>query len=143
MTKILLKKNFVVVGLLTVVFGSFFGCSSKEAVEIDRSGIKYILSDNDLQETELNIDHAGIIEALDEESLKRGARIYNSNCINCHGNPDIEGSIPLSLKFWEQSFKAGGDPFSMYQTITRGFGAMPPQLTMTPQEKYDVITYIR
>ena len=114
-----------------------------EYEEIDRSGIKYILPDNDLQETELNIDHAGIIEELDEDALDRGARIYNSNCINCHGNEDIEGSIPLSVKFWEQPFKAGGDPFSMYQTITRGFGAMPPQLTMTPQEKYDVITYIR
>ena len=52
---------------------------------IDRSGIKYILPDNDLQETELNIDHAGIIEELDEDALDRGARIYNSNCINCHG----------------------------------------------------------
>ncbi len=111
--------------------------------EIDRSGITYILSDNDLEETELNIDHAGIIEELDEESYERGSRIYNSNCINCHGSEDIEGSIPLSLKFWEQSFKAGKDPFSMYQSITKGFGAMPPQLTLTPQEKYDVITFVR
>ena len=112
-------------------------------VVIDRSGISYILSDNDLQETELNIDHAGLLESADEGSYERGSRIYNTNCINCHGNPEIEGSIPLSLKFWEQPFKAGGDPFSMYQTITRGYGAMPPQLTLTPREKYDVITYIR
>ena len=116
---------------------------SDERIIIDRSDIKYILSDNDLEETELNIDHAGLIEELDEGAMERGGRIYNSNCINCHGTPDIEGSIPLSLKFWEQPFKTGTDPFSMYQTITKGFGAMPPQLTLTPQEKYDVITYIR
>lgn len=111
--------------------------------EIDRSDINYILSENDLQEGELNIDHSGIIEELDEKAFERGGRVYNSNCINCHGNEDTEGSIPLSLKFWSQPFKAGSDPFSMYQTTTRGYGSMPPQLTMTPQEKYDVITYIR
>ena len=116
---------------------------SNEPVVIDRSNIKYILSDNDLQETELNIDHAGVIEDLDQESFERGGRIYNSNCINCHGNPEIEGSIPLSTKFWAQPNKAGSDPFSMYQTVSRGYGSMPPQLTLTAQEKYDVITYIR
>ena len=116
---------------------------SNEPIVIDRSNIKYTLGDNDLQETELNIDHAGIIEDQDQESFERGGRIYNSNCINCHGNPDIEGSIPLSTKFWAQPYKAGSDPFSMYQTISRGYGSMPPQLTLTAQEKYDVITYIR
>jgi hypothetical protein len=116
---------------------------TNEPVVIDRSNVKYILPGNDLQETELDIDHAGIIEELDEEAMARGGRLYNSNCINCHGNTDMEGSLPNALKFWEQPFKAGSDPFSMYQTITRGFGAMPPQLRMTPREKYDVITYIR
>ena len=116
---------------------------SDELVIIDRSDINYILPDEDLQETELNIDHAGIIKELNQEAITRGRRIYNSNCINCHGNQDIEGSIPISTRFWEQPFKAGGDPFSMYQTITKGFGLMPPQMSMTPQEKYEVITYIR
>jgi len=116
---------------------------SFEPIIIDRSNIKYMLSDNDLQETELNIDHAGIIEELDEVALERGSRIYNANCINCHGNPDMEGSLPNAAKFWKHTFKAGNDPFSMYQTITRGYGAMAPQLRLTPQEKYDVITYIR
>ncbi|MGI9549925.1 MAG: c-type cytochrome, partial [Aurantibacter sp.] len=116
---------------------------SNDTLVVDRSNIKYILSDNDLEETELNIDHAGIIEESFQESFERGERIYNSNCINCHGNPEIEGSIPLSLKFWEQAFKAGNDPYSMYQSISRGYATMPPQLTLSPREKYDVITYIR
>ena len=31
----------------------------------------------------------------------------------------------------------------MYQTLTRGFGMMVPQMWMVPQQKYDVIHYIR
>lgn len=116
---------------------------STEKVVIDRSDIVYVLSDDDLQETELNIDHANLIEELDAGSVNRGSRIYNSNCINCHGNQDLEGSIPTSRKFWEHSLQSGSDPYSMYKAITRGYAAMPPQLTLTSQEKYDVIAYIR
>ena len=98
---------------------------------------------NDIQELEQNIDHAGIIEALDGESLVRGTKIYNNNCINCHGHPDVEGSLPNASKFWEPNWKTKSDPFGMYQTLTQGVGAMPAQLKMTPREKYDVIHYIR
>ena len=105
--------------------------------------IKYTLSDTSLPEYEINIDHQALIKSLDAEGFKRGERIFKSNCINCHGTPDEEGSIPMSLKFWKQPFKAGNDPYSMYQTITRGYAAMPPQVNLTPQEKYDVILYIR
>ena len=110
---------------------------------IDRSQIKYVLSEEDLTEIESNIDHAGIIADMDRDGYKNGERIYSSNCINCHGNEEVEGSIPLSTKFWEQELKAGSDPYSMYQTISRGYGAMPPQPALTPQDKYDVISYIR
>ena len=105
--------------------------------------LRYVLADADLSAYEKDIDHAGMIASPTQESFRRGSRIYNENCINCHGVPEIEGSIPLSLKFWEQPFKAGSDPFAMYQTITKGYGSMPPQVTLTPQEKYDVILYIR
>ncbi len=105
--------------------------------------VKYILAKSDLADYERDLDHATLITSFSEDNYQRGVRIYNANCINCHGNPDNEGSIPLSLKFWEQPFKAGNDPYSMYQTISRGYGSMPPQVTLTPQEKYDVILYIR
>ena len=111
--------------------------------KIDRSSIPYLLKEEDISSEEKNIDHAGIIVDLNEESFERGARIYNSNCINCHGTPEMEGSIPLAQKFWGQAFKGGSDSYSMYQTLTRGLGSMPPQLTLTPQEKYDVILYIQ
>jgi len=99
---------------------------SNELVVIDRSNIEYLLDNNAIKETEQNIDHAGIMEELDRGAMSRGKRIYNNNCINCHGNPELEGSIPTSLKFWKQPFKTGSDPFSMYQTITKGIGQMPP-----------------
>lgn len=114
----------------------------KESIYV-KPDIAYTLSDSDLGETELDLDHAGLINRLDDEAFIRGERLYNSNCINCHGTPEIEGSIPLSLKFWEEPFKAGNDPFSMYQTLTKGYASMPPQVALTPGEKYDVIHYIR
>ncbi|WP_422079472.1 DUF6797 domain-containing protein [Ulvibacterium sp.] len=116
---------------------------SDELIEIDRTGIAYVLSESDLSESETNIDHAGLITSMDREGYKRGERIYSANCINCHGTEEVEGSIPLSTKFWEQPLKAGSDAFSMYRTVSRGYGSMPPQPTLTPQEKYDVISYIR
>ncbi|MDB4292576.1 cytochrome c, partial [Maribacter sp.] len=116
---------------------------STKTVAIDRSQLKYLLSEEDLTEIESNVDHAGIISDADREGYKRGERIYSSNCINCHGNEEVEGSIPLSTKFWKQELKAGSDAYSMYQTISRGYATMPPQPVLTPQEKYDVISYIR
>ena len=105
--------------------------------------VAYILSDQDVNPSELNLDHAGLIEEFNREGYTRGERIYNDGCINCHGNQEIEGSIPMAHKFWSQQFKGGYDPFSLYKTITKGHGSMPPQMTLTPQEKYDVISYVR
>ena len=116
---------------------------SEKIFSIDRSHITYLLEESDLSVSERDIDHAGLINDLDRDALARGGRIYNANCINCHGIPEIEGSIPLSLKFWDQPFKAGSDYYSMYQTLTRGYGSMPPQLALTPQEKYEVILYVQ
>jgi len=116
---------------------------SEATITIDRSKYTYILSEKDLAAFESDIDHAGIIASGDRDGYKRGERIYSANCINCHGNEEVAGSIPLSTKFWVQELKSGSDAYSMYQTISRGFGTMPPQPVLTPQEKYDVISYIR
>lgn len=105
--------------------------------------VQYILNEKEVKEAFDNIDHEGIIDNFNLPAYQRGERVYNNVCINCHGTPDVEGSIPMSHKFWSQPFKAGSDPFAMYQTISKGYGSMPPQLTLTPQEKYDVVVYIR
>ncbi len=92
---------------------------------------------------EAEIDHAGIIRDLGKDNFERGEAIYNRLCINCHGTHDKVGSLPTSLRFASGKFKNGNDPFTMYQTLTRGFGMMIPQSWMVPQQKYDVIHYIR
>ncbi|MAP07302.1 MAG: cytochrome C oxidase Cbb3, partial [Rhodopirellula sp.] len=96
-----------------------------------------------LPEYESHIDHAGILASLDRQAMKRGEAIYNRTCVNCHGTVDAPGSLPTSLRFASGKFKNGFDPHSMYQTITKGFGLMLPQRNLVPQQKYDVIHYIR
>ena len=98
-----------------------------------------------LPEYEGHIDHAGMIEivAWDAKSLERGAKIYERVCANCHGTHERPGSLPTSLKFASGKFKNGSDSYAMYQTLTRGFGLMAPQVWMMPRQKYDVIHYVR
>ncbi len=96
-----------------------------------------------IPEYESTIDHAGMISDLDQVAYQRGQQVYEGLCINCHGDLKQPGSLPTSLRFGEGKFKNGSDPYSMYQTLTRGFGMMVPQAWMVPQQKYDVIHYIR
>ncbi len=96
-----------------------------------------------IPEYENRVDHAGLLSDLDRQAYKRGEAIYLRLCINCHGTVDRPGSLPTSLRFATGKFKNGNDPFTMYQTLTRGFGLMVPQAWMVPQQKYDVIHYIR
>lgn len=92
---------------------------------------------------ETHLDHAGMIAGLGPESFKRGEAIYNRVCVNCHGTKEKPGTLPTSLRFSTGKFKNGNDPYSMYKTLTRGFGQMPPQSWMVPTQKYDVIHYVR
>ena len=117
---------------------SLFVLSCNKAKEWN-ADVPFTLSMAQVSEVEKNIDHAGLIGNLNDESLKRGAKIYQSVCHNCHGNIKDEASLPTAHKFWSQKFKVGNDPYSMYQTLTRGFATMPPQMNLVPQEKYDVI----
>jgi len=94
-------------------------------------------------EYEKDIDHAGLIAGTDAKSRQRGEVIYNRTCVNCHGTKDQPGSLPTSLPFASGKFKNGSDPYSMYRTLTHGFGLMTPQPWMVPRQKYDVIHYIR
>jgi putative heme-binding domain-containing protein len=102
-----------------------------------------LLAGASLPASERDIDHSGIIAELDQKSFERGEAIYNRLCINCHGTKDRLGSLPTSLRFATGRFKNGSDPFSMYRTLTLGFGQMTPQTWMVPKQKYDVIHYIR
>ena len=92
---------------------------------------------------ESNIDHAGFVQEWNQESFNRGQAIYTRVCSNCHGTKELLGSLPTALRFGEGKFKRGDDPYSMYQTLTHGYGFMPAQSWMVPSQKYDVIHYIR
>lgn len=92
---------------------------------------------------EQDIDHAGLIRGWNKASLARGQAIYQAVCHNCHGDLNLPGSLPNALRFASGKFQHGSDPHSLYRTITQGWRLMPPQVHLVPQEKYDVIHYIR
>jgi putative heme-binding domain-containing protein len=95
-----------------------------------------------IPEYENRIDHSGLIQSWNRESYERGEAIYKRVCANCHGTHEQPGSLPTSLRFADGQFKNGSDPFSMYRTLTHGFGQMAPQTWMVPSQKYDVIHYL-
>ena len=64
-------------------------------------------------------------------------------CANCHGTLEQPGSLPTAPRFATGAFKAGGDPYAIYHTLTFGSGMMLPQGWMVPSQKYDVIHYLR
>ncbi|MFK7767436.1 MAG: DUF6797 domain-containing protein [Mariniblastus sp.] len=96
-----------------------------------------------LPEYESRVDHAGLIRSLDDDSLARGEEIYRLRCASCHGTVAEEGSMPTSLRFAAGQFKNGNDPLTLYKTLTHGYGMMNPQRWMVPQQKYEVIHYLR
>jgi hypothetical protein len=89
------------------------------------------------------VAHAAIIGKWDAQSLTRGEKLYSAVCITCHGTPDKLGTLPTSRAFWKEPFKNGNDPLSLYRTIGQGLNQMPAQLWMTPEQRYDVIYYLR
>ena len=101
------------------------------------------MAESDLPDYEANLDHTALMSEWNEEFYHKGMVIYREACFACHGDPEQPGSIPTSRKFWSESFKNGADPHSQYETLTRGFGLMPPQVRLTPREKYEVIHFIR
>lgn len=137
-----LKIASVAATILSV--GVYSACNTNTAYRPPM--VKFSLDEQQIPAYEKNIDHKAIIRSLDSpqnNSLKRGERIYNNICITCHGTPAQEGSVPTAFKFWKDKFKVGKDPYAMYLTLTRGYGGMPPHPSLTPVEKYEVIHYIR
>ncbi len=102
-----------------------------------------LIAPSPLPEYERRLDHAGLISSLDRKSFSRGEAIYTRVCANCHGTQDHPGSLPDAPRFASTPLKNGSDPYRLYRTITDGYGRMVPQTWMVPQQKYDVIHYIR
>jgi mono/diheme cytochrome c family protein len=88
-------------------------------------------------------DHAALVAGWNPQSLDEGRQIYNSLCVVCHGTRDKPGSLPTAMRFAEGQFKNGSDPYSMYRTLSKGFGQMVMQPQLTTAQLYAVIHYIR
>ena len=88
-------------------------------------------------------DHAREIVDLDHFALERGKMMYESLCITCHGNQHKDGSLPTALKFHSGEFRNGSDPWSMFQTLDKGYGQMIAQPQYSIKDKYALIHYIR
>ena len=134
------KKHLIILSYLIIIVAA---CNNNT---FNPPKVAFTMDESMLPAYEKDIDHKGILNTIQrnqEEAFMDGKKIYNSNCINCHGTPKQEGSLPTAFKYWKDQFKVGKDPYSIYQTLTRGYGGMPPQTTLTPTEKYNVIQYIR
>lgn len=90
-----------------------------------------------------SVDHAGLIRGWNEEARARGEQLYGTLCITCHGTPTQAGSLPTSRAFWKEPFKNGSDPYGIFRTLDQGLGQMPAWTFLNPQQRYDVIHYVR
>ncbi len=102
-----------------------------------------LLPESALPDYESDVDHARLIRDSSSVVIDQGREVYQQVCHNCHGDVNLPGSIPNSLRFAEGQFQHGNDPYTIYQTITRGWRLMAPQVQLMPREKYAVIHYIR
>jgi hypothetical protein len=70
------------------------------------------------------------------KTLEEGRQVYSTLCVVCHGTKEQPGTLPTALRFAEGQFKNGADPYSMFTTLTKGFGQMVPQPQYTTAQKY-------
>ncbi|MEL6925973.1 MAG: DUF6797 domain-containing protein, partial [Bacteroidota bacterium] len=136
------KAGLTLLLLLTVCL-HFCQPTTEQTENVDVVEAKLLLDTSDLPAYEANIDHTRYLENWTEEFYHKGMITYRTVCYNCHGNEEQPGSMPNAHKFWQDKFKHGADPYSIYETLTRGFGMMAPQVNLSPREKYEVIHFIR
>ena len=74
---------------------------------------------------------------------EEGKALYGMVCTACHGNEKTPASVPNARAFHQDKLLNGSDPYKLYETLSKGFNQMPPQLWMTPEQKYYVIHYLR
>lgn len=90
-----------------------------------------------------SFDHIEYLRELGSAQFERGERLYQGLCVNCHGADGNTPSLPLAPAFTTGTMKFGLDAYAMFKTLTHGNGLMAPQQWMSPEERYDVIHYIR
>lgn len=83
--------------------------------------------------------------------IEHGHAVYNTACVACHGE-DYKGSGPAAASLQppprdlvEGKWKYGGDPISLYQTITSGVKgtSMAGFAHLAPQERWALVHFLR
>lgn len=88
-------------------------------------------------------DHAALIQDNSEAVVKAGRAVYNGKCTTCHGGDGGVGTLASARVFKRDAMQNGADPYGLYLTLVNGYNAMPAQTTLSPEDKYAVIHYIR
>ena len=79
-----------------------------------------------------------------DDYLEEGKKLYIQNCTACHSKDGVSPPInPLARSFTMHKMENGGDPFSMFKTLTYGFRNMMPSVQLNPSDRYKVIHYLR
>jgi mono/diheme cytochrome c family protein len=85
-------------------------------------------------------------EPADDVSRDRGRALYETYCSVCHG-PEGAGDGPVTPKFVRPpNLKGASRGFTdgyLYALITNGRGNMPSYNRLAPDERWDVIHYLR
>ena len=80
----------------------------------------------------------------DDAYLEAGRKLYLQNCTSCHSKDGTTPPInPLARSFTKNKMENGGDPYSMFKTLTYGFRNMMPSVQLNPADRYKVIHYLR
>jgi mono/diheme cytochrome c family protein len=95
-----------------------------------------------------NVDHRDLARFVsgdrDESYLEKGRKLYEQHCVACHSKDGVSPSPnPLARNFTKHAMDNGGDPYSMFRTVTYGFRNMMAAPQLSPVERYQVIHYIR
>lgn len=123
--------------LVSYVFNMARG-GAKRAAELKPSTEELIVKD-DTQ----NLDHAGILQRMNDRDFDAGERIFLGLCKNCHGVDGNKPSLPTARAFGTQPLKFGADPYRMFLTLSKGNGLMGPMQHLSPKERYQVVHFIR
>ena len=90
---------------------SFLVLASRVGLSQELPPGEMILPESALPSYESEIDHARLIQDDKLTSFNMGQKIYQQVCHNCHGDINLPGSIPSSLRFAEGVFQHGNDPY--------------------------------
>lgn len=144
----------VVIGLGTVYLNSITNFSVEKIVP------NSFIKDSTVREVDLPTLKGSVSPPVDimkmgkptQEMTDKGKTLFQTNCVSCHGNEGQGDGVagaslnPKPRNFHDLNGWKNGPKFSgMYKTLQEGItgSAMPSFSTLLPQDRIDLIHYIR